>query len=501
MKLFLKLYYSDAMEPARSGHALSQDKEETEVVIFGTGRFLRGFVADLLQDARDAGRFGGSAVMVQSTGRDRADALNAAGGRYHVAVRGRAPSGAIDEIREIGVVRRALAAGEDWEELVRLFASAGTRAVFSNVTEHGLVEVEGSRELPAGAPSSFAGKLTALLHARWRTLGEDGSIAVLPCELVDDNGAAVRALVRRTAAAWGLGEGFAGWLDERVAFINTLVDRIVTEPGTRDRLALEARIGRADPLLAVAEPFRMWAVSRALGGREVQGWFEADQSVIVSDDIGALARRKIRLLNGAHTACAPVAALLGVEHFRSFVDDGAGAALLERVVFGEVLPTLEDDRGAGVFARALPDRFCNPHLEHRVLDIASGSVAKARARLLPTMVDAAKAGCGTPGLALGLAALLVMHAPRGVVKGVAVPAVRDEEGPAIGACWAGYALDGTIGSVAEVAMGDGGPLCVPGAPRRAIVDGVSEALGALVRDGISAAVDAAISAGAAGRPR
>ncbi len=480
---------------------MKTDREDTQVVIFGTGRFLRGFVADLLQDAREAGRFGGSAVMVQSTGGDRAAALNAAGGRYHLAIRGRAEGAEIDEVREIGVVTRALTAGEDWDALVGLFASAGTRAVVSNVTERGLGEVEAARGLPNGAPSSFAGKLTALLHARWRALGDAGAIAVVPCELVDDNGAVVRGLVERTAGAWGLGDDFKAWLDERVAFISTLVDRIVTEPGAGDRAKLEARIGRADPLLAVAEPFRMFALSRAVGAREVEAWFRDDPSVVVCEDIGVLARRKIRLLNGAHTACAPVAALLGVEHFRSFVEDGAGAALLEQIVFGEVLPTLADDGGAGAFARALADRFGNPHLGHRVRDIAAGSVAKARARLLATMIDAAGAGRATPGLALGVAAILAMHAPRGVIKGLAVPAVRDAEDAAVGACWAGYALDGTIGSVAEVALGDGGPLFIDGAGRRAVVEGVSGALGVLVRDGVGAAVDAAVSAGVAGRTR
>jgi tagaturonate reductase len=469
------------------------NKQEIQVVIFGTGRFLRGFVADLLQDALNAGRFRGCAVMVQSTGTARADALTAAGGRYRLAVRGRADGRDVDEVREIDVVRGALAAGRDWEELVGLFESPGVAAVFSNVTESGLAQVEAANELPRGAPGSFGGKLTALLHARWRALGDRGGIAVLPCELVDDNGEVVRRLVLQTAAAWGLGDEFAAWVDERVAFVTTLVDRIVTEPGD------------GDPLSVVAEPFRMCALSRPARARAAyacaQGWFKEDPTVTIAEDIGVVARRKIRLLNGAHTACAPVAALLGVKHFRSFAEGGGGAALVERVVFGEALPTLGDDPAAGAVARALSDRFCNPYLDHRVLDIAAGSVAKARARLLTTMVDAAANGNATPGLALGVAAILALHAPRGLIKGLDAPVVQDAEEAAVGACWAGYALDGTIASVAEVALGDGGPLCVKGGAKQTIVDAVGAALAAVVDDGVEAALEAAVSSGVGARTR
>jgi tagaturonate reductase len=95
--------------------------------------------------------------------------------------------------------------------------------------------------------------------------------------------------------------------------------------------------------------------------------------------------RKVRILNGAHTALVAKARPLGFETVRHAVLDPAIRAWLERLLFGEIVPTLEGrtDR-PDEFARQCLERFANPFLDHRLADIALAHDAKLRSRLLPS---------------------------------------------------------------------------------------------------------------------
>ena len=63
---------------------------------------------------------------------------------------------------------------------------------------------------------------------------------LLPCELIEQNGPALKAAVLHFARLWQLDAGFADWLDNACVFCSTLVDRIVTGY-PQDAAAIEAR--------------------------------------------------------------------------------------------------------------------------------------------------------------------------------------------------------------------------------------------------------------------
>ena len=65
------------------------------ILQFGAGNFLRAF-ADLF--LTESGREPGCVTVVQSTGRERANAINAAAGRYHVAVQGFRDGEVVDDL-------------------------------------------------------------------------------------------------------------------------------------------------------------------------------------------------------------------------------------------------------------------------------------------------------------------------------------------------------------------------------------------------------------------
>jgi tagaturonate reductase len=341
------------------------------ILQFGGGKFLRSFVDVFVHEANERGREVGRVVVVQSSKSPRAEWLNAQGGCYHLLTRGLVDGETVDHKQQISSVSRALVAGEAWEEVLAVARSQDLKWIVSNSTEAGFALEEGD-ELTA--PRSFPAKLTAVLYARFASGGS--GLAILPCELIEDNGRRLLELVQEQAVAWDLDAAFSTWLAGECLWPNTLVDRIVSTPPAGHPLLAE------DPLLAIAEPYSLWAVE-ALKGLELF----AHEAIELVADVEPYALRKVRLLNGAHTALA----CRSLHHFatvREALADQATRDWLERLLFEELVPVVDERvAGAAAFARETMDRFANPFLDHRLEDIAAYHEAKVGTRLLPTYRD------------------------------------------------------------------------------------------------------------------
>ena len=68
------------------------------------------------------------------------------------------------------------------------------------------------------------------------------------------------------------------------------------------------------------------------------------------------------------------------------MEDEAIRSYLEGALFQEIIPTLSLPReDCETFACAVEERFANPYIDHRLLDISLNSVSKWRARVLPSV--------------------------------------------------------------------------------------------------------------------
>ena len=342
------------------------------ILQFGAGNFLRAFVDLFAEQAnRQPETAVGRIVVVQSTGMERADRLNQAGGRYHVAIQGFRDGKVVDETEPVSSISRALHAGTQWDEVLGVARSPELRWIISNTTEAGFSLDERDRE-PGGVPVSFPAKLLDVLTVRYRA--SQPPPVVIPCELLEDNAARLRGLVLEQAARWKLDPGCTEWIRNGCGWLNNLVDRIVPGPPKSHPLS------GLDPLLLSAEPFALWAV-------ETGGPFRfCHPAVLVSTDIRPHSLRKIRILSGAHTALVCQALPRGFTTVRQCMEDPAMLAWLEGLLFGEIVPVLEgrveDPEG---FARTTLDRFRNPFLEHALASIALNQEAKLKTRLEPTL--------------------------------------------------------------------------------------------------------------------
>ena len=346
--------------------------EET-ILQFGTGKFLRCFADLFVHEANQAGRGAGRVVVLQSTSFERARAFNAQGGQYHVAIRGLDAGQRVDRTIEVLSVSRALAAATDWDEVLAVARSDSLRAIISNTTEAGyaLHPEDAPDDAP---PRSFPAKLLGVLKARF----EAGlpPVAILPCELLEQNGTRLVGLLVEQLVQWGFSSDLRVWIEAGCLVPNTLVDRIVAAPSPGDPLA------ESDPLFAVAEPFALWLMDRSPA---VPGLLE-HPAVRVVEDLKPFHLRKVRILNGAHTALVAKARPLGLETVRAAVEDERVRPWLESLLFDEIVPTLEGrTEEPEQFARDVLDRFANPFLEHRLADVALHHDVKLQTRLVPTL--------------------------------------------------------------------------------------------------------------------
>ncbi len=380
------------------------DRKET-VIQFGGGGFLRGFVDYFFQKLSDKGMFDGSVVVVQPIERGMCEMLEKQNCEYNLFLRGLDNGQVVDEHTHINIINRCVNPYTQYESYMALAENPDMRFIVSNTTEAGIEYVPDNQFTDAPA-KSFPGKLTQLLYKRFE-LGLPGFI-VLSCELIDHNGEELEKCCLQYADQWGLGEDFKNWLKNENDFCSTLVDRIVTGFPRDEHEALCARIGQQDNMMDTAEIFHLWVIQ---GQHEDELPLQkAGFNVVWTDNVDPYKKRKVRILNGAHTSMVLGAHLYGLETVGECLKDEKVSALLKKCIFEEIIPTIGDTEDNRAFGAAVLERFSNPFIKHLLLSIALNSVSKFKARVLPTILEYKdEFGKYPKGLVFSLAALIAFY--------------------------------------------------------------------------------------------
>lgn len=380
-------------------------KAKERIIQFGEGGFLRGFVDYFFQKLNDKGLFEGSVVVVQPIKTGMCDMLTAQNCEYNLFLRGVDNGKVLDEHTHIDVISRCINPYKDYEGYLSLAKNPDFRFIVSNTTEAGIV-YEDDNKLSDAPANSFPAKLTALLYERFKA-GLPGFI-VLSCELIDHNGEELLKCCKKYALKWELGEDFGLWLERENSFCSTLVDRIVTGFPRDEHKALEERIGQSDNMMDTAEIFHLWVIQ---GNHEDELPLQkAGFNVVWTDNVDPYKKRKVRILNGAHTSMVLAARLYGLETVGECMKDEKVSSLLRKSVFEEIIPTIGDTEDNRKFGEAVFERFANPFIKHQLLSIALNSVSKFRARVLPTILEyKAKNGQYPKILSFSFAALIAFY--------------------------------------------------------------------------------------------
>lgn len=385
-----------------------------KILQFGEGNFLRAFVDWMIAGANKKGIMDHGVAVVQPIPGSEAieEIFRKQDCLYHVVLEGIKDKEPVREITLVDSLTTIVNPYREYDRYKELFLSDDIELIISNTTEAGIRYDEGD-DLWALPPKSFPAKITALLHERWKKFGGDDSkgLSVICCELIEDNGSTLREYVLKLAEKGGMAEGFTQWVRDACRFYDTLVDRIVTGFPKDDIDSIKREIGYDDNLVVKGEFFHVWAIGGDPAIREKFPLDKAGYNVLFMDSIKSFRDKKVRILNGSHTAMVPVALQLGCQTVRDAFANEQVETYINRMVAGEVLPVIDEDRAElDAFAAKILERFYNPYLQHYLKDISLNSLSKWEARDWPTVKDNyTKLGKEADLCIFSFAALMVLY--------------------------------------------------------------------------------------------
>ncbi|MBR6896796.1 MAG: tagaturonate reductase [Lachnospiraceae bacterium] len=380
-----KLNYEVLKNSGYDGYILKN--APVKVLQFGEGNFLRAFVDYFFDISNEKAGWNGKVALVQPIAQGLTDLINEQEGLYTLYLRGSENGQKVNRKRVISVVDKCYNPYGDWASVIEIAKSEDLEFIASNTTEAGIVYDAGS-SMTQTPPDSFPAKLTVLLYERFRA-GQKG-VVVLSCELIDNNGKELEKIVKRHAEEWNLGDDFISWLEKENLFCSTLVDRIV--PGRirdpKEVAQLEKEHGYEDPLLDVGEVFGVWYIEGPEWLADKLPFKKAGVNVHVVPEVAPYKKRKVRILNGAHTGFVLGAYLAGQDIVRDCMHNETIHGFMDKMLFDEIIPVLPLDKAdCDAFAAAVTDRFNNPFVDHLLMSISLNSTSKWKARNMPSFLE------------------------------------------------------------------------------------------------------------------
>jgi len=390
------------------------------IVHLGCGAFHRAHQAVYTDDALK--RSGGDWMITAASLRSGAVArkLNEQDGLYSLLESDAQGTRA----RLIGSIRRVICCSDDREALFQILCAKQTLIVSMTVTEkaYGLNRATGGVDISDSTiaadlanPAQPQGVVAVLVESlRRRHLTGMNPFTVLCCDNLPDNGRAVRLAVLDYAArlldAGKLSHEFVSWLESRVAFPATMVDRITPAATANTRSKAAHELGVEDHAAVESEVFSQWVVEDDFpAGRP--DW-EAGGALMV-ESVEPYERMKLRMLNGAHSMLAYVSVVAGIETVCEAVADSALNLLIKRHLVSAAgtlspLPGVQFEE----YAQQLLHRFANPSIRHQTRQIAMDGSEKVGVRFFSAAADAQDKGQNLAVFSFATAAW--MHFCRGI---------------------------------------------------------------------------------------
>lgn len=388
------------------------------IVHVGLGNFFRAHLAWYTEHAPDRDRWGIAAFSGRSV--ELARALQAQDGQYTLLTRH--PDGpSFETVSSLS----ACLSGAEHDGFLRLVADPRTRVLSLTVTEAGYRRGPGggldhsdpqvAADLAALARSwtapvgSVPARLVAGLAAR-RDAGA-GPCSVLSCDNVDGNGEMVARVVHDAAAA--VDPGLADWISGTVAFPSAMVDRITPRTEERDLDEVHRGTGVRDRAPVSTEPFSEWVLHDDFPGGRPR-W--EDAGAVFVTDVTVHERRKLLMLNGAHSLLAYAAPARGHETVAEAIADPVVRGWVEAWwdVAGRHVPLPGAELAS--YRDALVTRFANTGIRHRLSQIAADGSQKLPVRVLPVL-RAERAAGRIPGPVLRPLAAWLLTLRRGTGAG------------------------------------------------------------------------------------
>ena len=387
-------------------------KNITDSIQFGEGNILRTFVDYCIQILNDKTSFSGKVNIIQPLPEGMIEQLKIQNGKYNLFHEGIIQGKTIRDRMQIDCVKQMNNPYQEFDQFLELAENENLTFVFSNTTEAGIV-LDTKDQFTGKPPRSFPGKLTRLLHHRYKTFNGDPSkvLHIMPSELIEQNGTKLKKIILELSKIWKLEDHFISWINQN-HFYNTLVDRIVPGFPKKDLDFYKKELFFDDQLIVTCEPFFLWVIE---GNPELLKIFPLDQlkeiDVKVVPDLGIFRTRKVRILNGSHTTMVPVGLLHGTKTVSDILKNDFLKTFLSQTLFDEIIPSVDlDKQQLNDYAHSVLERFSNPFIIHKLESISLNSISKFKVRVLPSLISYfRKQGKVPKNLTFSMAALIYFY--------------------------------------------------------------------------------------------
>ncbi|MFB9949382.1 mannitol dehydrogenase family protein [Rhizobium puerariae] len=192
---------------------------------------------------------------------------------------------------------------------------------------------------------------------------------------------------------------FAGWVNQNVAFPNSMVDRITPATGQREIDILKQDFGIEDNWPVFCEEFKQWVMEdRFPAGRPRL----EEVGVQFVSDVAPYELMKIRILNGGHATIAYPAALLDIHFVHEAMEHPLIRAFLAKLEKDEIIPIVPPVPGINLndYFALIERRFLNPKIGDTIPRLAQDGSNRQPKFILPSTRDRLTQGKDIVGLSL-----------------------------------------------------------------------------------------------------
>ena len=248
------------------------------------------------------------------------------------------------------------------------------------------------------SPQTIFGMMLKALKLR-REAGV-APFTIMSCDNIPHNGKVVEGVVVGLAKEM-YDEEFVAWLEDNVAFPNSMVDRITPATTESQKKFVKDNYGYEDDAPIFCEPYRQWVLEDNFtdGRPEFE---KIDPSITFVDDVAPYELMKIRILNGGHASLSYPAALLSLEYVHDAMEHPLIGKFLDIVEKTEIIPTIPPVPGTDLadYWKLINSRFSNPAMGDTIGRNTYDGASRQPKFIVPVAADGLKKGTKVDGLAL-----------------------------------------------------------------------------------------------------
>jgi mannitol 2-dehydrogenase len=338
---------------------------------FGFANFFPALTAlkthQLLQSG-DRGAFDYGIVGVNIHRSDRSEQINSQDGLYTLFELDAAGK---NKMKVVGSVIKFLFAPKNPQAIYDLVAAPETRIISFTITpnmQHAYRNADGNLNLDhpdiqndlveTNIPKTVMGYIVR--GFRLREQRNLPGFTVMNLDNLEHNGDVIRNIIRQFAAAYDA--SLAAAIDSKLAFPNSMVDRIVPKTTPELLAKVAERLGLEDVAAIPAEPVP--SISWALEGKKFINGRPAWEKlglVKIADDVAPFEKMKLRLLNASRFGVAHLGDLKGFKIFDDAANDPLFREFMLTIMKNETEPTLDPLLGVNLdaYEKELIDRCAN----------------------------------------------------------------------------------------------------------------------------------------------